>query len=287
MNYLISIFSVGTVYALITVGFALVYGVLKLSNFSHGVVMVVGAYIGYFLTLNGVHWAIALLAATVGCAVLSMIIEFIALRRLRNNDSPPIYLFVASVTVLIIINSMLDIAFGSGARIFPKIIENPTLNLFGLELPKVNFLIIAICAGLLLVLTWFLTKTKVGISIRAAAADQSVCRLMGINTNLTITLVFALAGALAGVAGMFLGISYSVYPGLSSMLGKAFVATIIGGLGSLPGAVIGAFILASLQIITQLYAGWAWVSIVSFTLTVVFLYLRPRGIMGAKFETKV
>lgn len=287
MKYLISIFSVGTVYALITVGFALVYGVLKLSNFSHGVVMVVGAFIGYFLTLYGVHWAVALLAATIGCTILSMIIEFLALRRLRNNNSPPIYLFVASVTVLIVINSVLDIAFGTGARIFPKIFENPTLNLFGLELPKVNFLIIVICVGLLLVLTWFLTKTKVGISIRAAAADQDVCRLMGINTNLTITLVFALAGALAGVAGMFLGISYSVYPGLSSMLGKAFVATIIGGLGSLPGAVIGAFILAFLQIITQLYAGWAWVSIVSFTLTVVFLYLRPRGIMGVKLETKV
>ena len=287
MKYIISIFSVGSVYALITVGFAMVYGVLQLSNFAHGAVMVVGAFTGYLLTLNGVHWLLAILASMVGCALLSMLVELLALRRLRNNESPPIYMFVSSVTVLITLNSLLDIVFGSGARIFPKIFANSTFKILGAELPKINIVIILICVGLLVFLTWFLKRTKIGISIRAAANDQRVCRLMGINTNLTITMVFALAGALAGVAGMFLGISYSVYPGLSLMLGKAFVATIIGGLGSLPGAVLGAFILATLQILTQLYAGWAWVSIVSFTLTVGFLYLRPRGIMGVRLETKV
>lgn len=287
VKYLISIVSVGSVYALITVGFAMIYGVLRLSNFAHGVVMVAGAFMSYLLTVEGVHWIPVLLATTLGCAILSMLIEFLALRRLRNNDSPPIYLFVASVAVLITLNSLIDIIFGSGARIFPPIFSKPTLQIWKYEFPKVNIMIGLICVGLLVLLNWFLKKTKVGISIRAAADNQRVCGLMGINTDFTISLVFALAGALAGVAGMFLGISYSVYPGLSSMLGKAFIATIIGGMGSLLGAVIGAFILATIQIMAQLYAGWAWVSIISFTLSVLFLYLRPRGIMGIQLDTKV
>lgn len=287
MQYVISIISVGSVYALISVGFALVYGVLQLSNFSHGAVMASGAFIAYTLVRSGVNWVLALLVTAVLCAALSSIIEFLALRRIRNNEGDSIYMFVSSVTVLMVINSILDIIFGSSVRAFPKIFDVAIVELFGYNFPKINIMIISVCAFLLIILSWFLIRTKAGISIRAAAADQTVCRLMGINTNLTISFVFALSGALAGIGGVFLGISYSVCPTMSSLISKAFMATVIGGLGSLLGAVIGAYILAALEVLTQLYAGWAWVSIACFTLTVLFLLLKPSGILGEKIDTKV
>jgi branched-chain amino acid transport system permease protein len=279
--------SVGSVYALVSVGFALVYGVLRLSNFSHGGVMVIGAYIGFLMMLGGIPWYISLATATLSCTALSMFIEFVALRRLRNNGSAPIYPFISSVTVLIVINNVLSVFFGSRVRVFPKIFEVSSISIGGVNFAKMNILIIGVCVVLLVALTWFLKKTKAGIAIRAAAADQTVCRLMGINTNLVISLVFGLAGALAGTGGMFLGMSYSVYPDLSNIVGKAFMATVIGGLGSLPGAVIGAFLLAIVETLLQVNAGWEWISIGSFALGVLFLLLRPRGILGEKIETKV
>lgn len=286
MQYVITSISIGSIYALIAVGFALIFSVMNLSNFSHGSIMAIGAYIGYLLVKAGINPLLSVLVTMFSCAVLAAFIELVLFRRIRKKSSAPIYLFVASVTLLMLLTNVLILIFGGKSVVFPSLFEVPYIVVKDVYISKISIVVTAVAIVLLLLLEWFLFKTKYGIAIRAAAQDRRACSLMGCNVDLIITLVFALAGLLGGCGGFFLGISYSVYPRLGNIIGKAFVATVIGGMGSIKGAIIGAFILGIVEVAVNYFFGSVYVAVFVYAIAIAFMIIRPQGIAGVKIDNK-
>lgn len=288
LNYVMIALALGSVYALIAVGFALIYGILNFSNFSHGVVMAVGAFFGYFaVTKYHVPWVLALLGSMVVCAVLGVVIEFLALRKLRISNAPKIYMFVSSITVLLIIQNILTLMYQGNLYNYPTVLPIRTIRIFGSPVSTTYMLMFFICIIVLVLLNLFLRKTRMGIAISAAASDLKTTSLMGVNVNLIITAVFLIAGAIGGMTGVFLGMSYTVNAQMGQMVLKGFIATVIGGMGSLSGAVLGAFILGILEVVFTLTIGSGLSAVGQFVIVILFLLIRPQGLMGRKNIDKV
>jgi len=280
--------SLGAVYSLIAVGFALIFGILNFSNFSHGVVMACGAFIGFFLIAEyGVHWIPSLLITMVLTGLLALVIEFLAFRKLWTSGAPTIFLFVSSITVLMLIQNILTLMFRGDIWLFPAFMETMTIRMFGATVATTQLLMFGVSIIILVTLTLFLRKTRVGIAITAAATDLKTCALMGVNVTMVIMYVFFISGLIAGATGVFLGMTYTVNPLLGQMVLFGFIATIIGGMGSLGGSVIGGFILGGMQVIFTLTIGSALLPVGQFSLILLFLLLRPHGILGRKIVDKV
>jgi branched-chain amino acid transport system permease protein len=279
--------AIGAIYSLISVGFALVFSILNFSNFSHGVVMAVGAYTGYFIMAAGRPWYVALLGAGLCCGVMGVLIEFLAFRKLRISNGPIIYLFVASITVLMLVQNILSLRFGGWVLAYPPLFNGASISLGSVKLPVVYALMITTALISLALLSFFLVRTKQGIAIRAAAKDLKTCSLMGIKINVLISLVFFISGLLGGFAGMFFGMTYSVFPQVGSVIVKGWMAVIIGGMGSLGGAVLGSFFLAFLETGITFIFGSNYAPIGLFLIVVTFLVFRPQGIAGVSSEHKV
>lgn len=286
MQYLITGLAIGAVYALIAVGFAMVYSILNFSNFSHGVIMACGGFIGYFLVTSGCPWILSFVLTAVLCGILDIIVELLAFRRIRIKRGPLIYLFVASITVLSLIENILAKAFGKNIFGYPPLFEVTTVEIFGAVIPKTYILMFIVSIALLVLLNLFLQKTRVGIAIRAAATDLDTCSLMGIRVNLVISIAFFITGVVGGIAGMFLGINYTVYPQMGQLVVKGFMASVIGGLGSLNGAIIGAFMLGVIETVLTYFFGASLTPIGTFIILVAFLIFRPQGIAGISAEQK-
>lgn len=287
MQYLITGLAIGSVYALIAVGFAMVFSILSFSNFSHGVIMACGGFIGYFLVTNGCPWILAFIITAVTCGLLDMAVEFLAFRKLRISSGPLIYLFVASITVLTLIENVLSKLFGKNVFGYPAIFKVSTVEIFGAVIPKTYILMLVISITSLVLLNIFLKKTKTGIAIRAAATDLTTCSLMGIRVNLIISIAFFIAGVIGGLAGMFLGINYTVYPQMGQLVVKGFMASVIGGLGSLNGAIIGAFALGVIEMLLTYFFSASITPIGTFLVILAFLIFRPQGIAGISQDQKV
>jgi len=287
MQYLVTGLAIGAVYALIAVGFAMVFSILSFSNFSHGVVMACGGFIGYFLVTAGCPWVLAFILTAVACGLLDVALEFLAFRKLRISNGPLIYLFVASITVLTLIENVLSKLFGKNVFGYPSMFEVSTVPIFGAVIPKTYILMLAISIVSLVLLNIFLKKTRVGIAIRAAATDLTTCSLMGIRVNLIISIAFFIAGVIGGLAGMFLGINYTVYPQIGQMVVKGFMASVIGGLGSLNGAIIGAFALGIIEMLLTYFFSASITPIGTFLVILAFLVFRPQGIAGVSQYQKV
>jgi len=268
------------------VGFALVFSVSRLSNFSHGSVIAVAGYVGYFVLTAGVPWYLAVLLTMVACAVLGALIEFVALRRIRKNGLSPTLMFVATITVMMLLQNLMTIFFTANPRRYPSFFEKATITIGSATTSKTSLIIIVVSIVALLVLEWFIRSTKFGRALRAASEDRVTSSLMGIRTDLVVTIVFALAGALAGVAGFFMGSKYSVYPAFGQIIGKAFISTIIGGLGSIGGAVIGGYLLGILEVVITIIFGSTWVPIFTFGIAIAFMVFYPQGVAGKRVEEK-
>lgn len=281
MQQLINGVSLGAVYALIAVGFALVYNILKFSNFSHGGVMVAGAYFGYFLANSfqlGFFTVLVLTAVFAGlCAV---IIEFVAFRCIRNSNGPNIYYFVSSITVGMFIENVITIFKGSTFYAYPKLTNTSVIQLGEISIPVLNMLMLTISAVVLAGLMWVIHKTAFGISVRAVSFDVRTSKLMGMNTARIISLTFLVSGLLGGISGVFLGMSYTLYPQIGQLVVKGWIASVLGGLGSLEGAVLGAFILGLVEVSLVSTMGAGLSTVFVFVLTLLFLMVRPQGIAG-------
>ncbi len=286
LQFFLSFLSIGSLYAIMSVGFALIFSVSRLSNFSHGSVLAVAGYLGYFLLDAGVKWYFALLLTMLGCMILDAIIELVALRRLRKRGSSPTILFVATITVMMLLQNIMTLLFTANPRRYPALFENSMLTIGDAKLSKTNLIIIVVTVVTLLILDWFIKKTRFGCAIRAAAEDRITSSLMGIKTDLVISAVFMIAGMLAGLAGFFMGSRYSVYPSFGQIVGKAFISTIIGGLGSISGAVMGGFLLGLIESVITYTLGSTWVPIFSFGITIAFMVFRPQGLAGKRTEDK-
>lgn len=286
---IVSGISLGAVYALIAVGFAIVFSILKFSNFAHGGMISACAFIGVFFqkAFNPPFWATVLFSTLCGIG-MALLIDTVAYRRIRKKQAPNIYYFLSSITVAILIEQILSVFFGKNLYGYPPVFESTTFMLGGIRFSSMDTLILVISLSLLAVLIFMIQKTKIGLAIRAVAISPAASQLMGIPSNAIIITVFAIAGALAGVSGVLLGAKYSVYPALgSSMMMKGFMASVIGGLGSLGGAIAAAILLGVVEIILTYYSGALSIPIWLFVIVLVFLAVRPEGISGRFAKDKV
>lgn len=287
----ISGISLGAVYALIAVGFAIVYSIMKFSNFAHGGMISACAYIGYFFQnafASPPPFAVTVLF-TAGCGiVMALCVDTVAYSRIRKKQAPNLYYFLASITVAILIEQILSVFFGKNLYGYPAIFKSTTFNIGAFRFSSVDTLIMFVSLAILGVLIFVINKTKIGLAIRTVAISPAASRLMGINSNRVIMTVFVIAGALAGISGVLLGTKYSVYPSLGpSMMIKGFIASVIGGLGSLGGAISAAILLGIVEIFLTYWIGSLASPIVLFGGMLLFLVVRPDGISGKFAKDKV
>lgn len=279
--------SIGAVYALIAVGYSLVYSVLNFSNFAHGDVLMLGSYLGFFtLTLLGVPFGPAIAVAMLGAGIIAVIIEKVAYRPLRLRRAPLLYLMISAMGTSIFLQNFTIVTIGPNFRTYPDVLPVKPLAVGELSIGRLDLMIFIITVIVLLLLTWLVYKTKIGIAIQAAAYNMRVASLMGINPDLIATMVFLLAGATAGVGGVLFGMKYTVYPWMGTLTIKAFIAAVVGGLGSLPGAVLGAFVLGITETFAAAYISSAFRDLFSYLLMTIIIVVRPAGLMGTIAQEK-
>ena len=291
LQLLINGICLGAVYALIAVGFAIVFSVLKFSNFAHGGMISACAFLGYFFQASFETpppiW-VTIIFSSVSGVIFALFLDTIAYRSIRRNKSPNIYYFLASLTISIIITSILNIFFSKNPLAYPALFSSTTFSVGSLKISKMDTMILAVSVVLLVALMLLINKTKIGLAIRAVAINPETSKIMGINSSLIIIMVFSIAGCLAGVSGVLLGCKYGVYPDLGqTMMIKGFIASVIGGLGSLGGSIIAAFALGIIEMIWTYMFGSLSTPVMTFVVMLLFLFIRPQGISGKFSKEKV
>ncbi|MDR1917194.1 MAG: branched-chain amino acid ABC transporter permease [Synergistaceae bacterium] len=281
--------SLGSVYALIAVGYSLVYSVLLFSNFAHGGFLVIGGYICYYALLKGgANIWVASLAALIGSGLSAVAVERMAYKPIRERTSVTLYMLIASMGMSIVIENIFVVTIGGRFRALPPVIPMRTVNILGVASTSASDLLSLAAAVVFLVgLQLFLSKTKWGLAIRAASYNLRIAGLMGVNVNMLISLVFFVAGLLAAIGGIFLSARYSLYPQLGVITTKAFVAAVIGGLGSLPGAVVGSLILGLAEMLAAGFLSSQFRDLIVFGLLIITLIVRPTGLFGKSVGEKV
>lgn len=291
LSYLVNGISLGSVYAIIALGYTMVYGIAKMLNFAHGDVIMVGAYVALTMMMSaGAHPMIAVLAAIVVCTVLGVVVERIAYRPLREAASP-LAVLITAIGVSYLLQNVVLLIFGSNPKSFQSVINFPDLKLAGGNLVITSETIVTIvsCIVIMVVLTAFINKTKPGQAMLAVSEDKGAAQLMGINVNRTIALTFAIGSGLAAIAGVLLCSSYpSLSPYTGSMPGiKAFVAAVFGGIGSIPGAMIGGILLGVIEILGKAYISSQLADAIVFAVLIVVLLVKPTGLFGREIQEKV
>lgn len=291
ISYFINGVSLGSVYAIIALGYTMVYGIAKMLNFAHGDVIMIGAYVVLTcVSTAGLHPALAVLIGIVACTVFGIVIERVAYRPLRNAASP-LAVLITAIGVSYLLQNIALLIFGSNTKSFPEIIKLPSLSLAGgkLTITGTTILTIVACLVILAGLMAFINKTKAGQAMLAVSEDKGAAQLMGINVNGTIALTFAIGSALAALAGVLLCSTYpSLTPYTGSMPGiKAFVAAVFGGIGSIPGALIGGILLGVIEILGKAYISSQLADAIVFAVLIVVLLVKPTGILGKNIQEKV
>ena len=284
---LINGISIGGIYALMATGYAVIYSLLGFSNWAHGDVAMVGAYI-VFLTLAAVHlpfWAV-IIVAVLGAGLLSVLNERLAYRRIRNNNSPTMFLMIAAMGLSVVIQNLVMVVVGPKFKTFPPVVPVKSLELGALRIGVLDLISLVVAVLAIAALTFLFSKTKFGLAVKACASNMRVANLLGINVDKYIMLVFFVAGCLAGVAGLLLGLKYTVYPQMGNVALKAFIASVFGGLGSVPGAIIGAIFIGIMEVLVSGYVNAGLRDLFTFSLMVAVLLVRPTGLMGKAVEDK-
>jgi branched-chain amino acid transport system permease protein len=288
--------AVGSIYALIALGYTMVYGVLRLINFAHGDLFTYGAYLGMTLLTSfllhdhlGLALALVVLAVMVMglVAVIGVILERAAYRPLR--ESPRLSAVVSALGASIFLQNALMLVFGARYQVYPDILPQTSVSLLGQEVPVMRIAVVVVSVAIMAALYLFVQKTKVGTAIRAAAIDQGAARLMGIDVNRVITLVFVIGPALGGGAGLLVGLYYGQ---ISFTMGwiygmKAFTAAILGGIGNIPGAMVGGLLLGVVEALGATYLSIAWKDAIAFFVLILILIVRPSGLLGERVAEKV
>ena len=283
LSYLINGISLGSVYAIIALGYTMVYGIARMLNFAHGDIIMVGGFTVFtIVTTMGGSPVVGILASVVVCTVLGVTIERVAYRPLR--DASPLAVLITAIGVSYLLQNVALLIFGSNARQFTSVITVPALKLAGgkLSISSVTIVTILSCIVIMAALMTFINKTKMGQAMLAVSEDRGAATLMGINVNRTISVTFAIGSALAAVAGVLL---CSAYPSLSPYTGsmpgiKAFVAAVFGGIGSIPGAFIGGILLGIIENLAKAYISSQLSDAIVFSVLIIVLLVRPTGILG-------
>ena len=290
LSYLINGISLGSIYAIIALGYTMVYGIARMLNFAHGDIIMVGGFVVFTIvsTLGLSPW-LGLLVAVAICTVLGIVIEKVAYCPLRGASS--LAVLITAIGVSYLLQNVALLIFGSNARQFTSIINLPNLKLADgrLTISAVTIVTIITCIVIMVGLTAFINKTKIGQAMLAVSEDTGAATLMGINVNKTISITFAIGSALAAIAGALLCSAYpSLTPYTGSMPGiKAFVAAVFGGIGSIPGALIGGVILGVIENLTKAYISSQMADAIVFAVLIVVLLVKPTGLLGKQIQEKV
>ena len=290
INYLINGISLGSVYAIIALGYTMVYGIAKMLNFAHGDVIMIGSYV-VFVTVStmGFPPMVGVLVAVLACTLLGMTIERIAYKPLRGAS--PLAVLITAIGVSYLLQNVALLIFGADTKSFTSVVTLPAIKLAGGEMTITGETIVTIlsCIVIMIGLTAFINKSKAGQAMLAVSEDRGAATLMGINVNGTIALTFAIGSALAAIAGVLLCSAYpSLTPYTGSMPGiKAFVAAVFGGIGSIPGAFIGGILLGVIEILSKAYISSQMSDAIVFSVLIIVLLVKPTGILGKKINEKV
>lgn len=279
--------SVGGLYALLAVGYALIYSVFDFTNFAFGAVMMVSAFAGYFATEFGAGTLPAMLAAIAAGVLLSVVVELTAYRPMRKKNASRLFLMISAMGVNIFVTNLFLCLFGANLRTLPTGLSSNMIPLGSVQVGAIDLVALIVSLTALLILWGFLYKSRPGITVRASAIDMNTAGLMGINVNRVSLIVFVISGITAAIAGMFFGMKYTVYPAMGTISNKAFIASVIGGLGSLPGAVLGGFILGVLETLVSGYISATYRDFFSFLVMILVLMFMPNGLMGIGNQDKL
>ena len=290
LSYLLNGISLGSVYAVIALGYTMVYGVAKMLNFAHGDVIMVGAYIAFcIMHYLGLHPIISVLGAVIVCTVLGILIERFAYKPLRKATS--LAVLITAIGMSYFLQNMALIIWGSNPKVFPSVVNAEAIALFDRQLLISGETIVTVlaCIVIMIVLTLFINKTKMGKAMRCVSEDKGAAELMGINVNGTISLTFAIGSALAAIAGVLLCSAYpTLMPTTGSMPGiKAFTAAVFGGIGSIPGAMVGGILLGVIEILGKAYVSTELGDAFVFAVLIVVLLVKPTGLLGKPVHEKV
>ena len=290
LTNLINGISLGSVYAIIALGYTMVYGIAKMLNFAHGDVIMVGAYICYcVMSYLGLPPIVGVVLAMIVCTILGMVIERLAYKPLRS--APSLAVLITAIGVSYFLQNSALLIWKADPKIFTSVVNLPSLKLFGEELiiSSVTIVTVLACIVIMIALTLFTGKTKMGKAMRAVSEDKGAAQLMGINVNSTISVTFAIGSGLAAVAGVLLCSAYpTLMPTTGSMPGiKAFTAAVFGGIGSIPGAMLGGILLGIIEIFAKAYISTQLSDAIVFAVLIIVLLIKPTGLLGKKISEKV
>jgi len=288
IQQLVNGISLGSIYALIALGYTMVYGIIKLINFAHGDVFMIGAFVGFYAIKGfGLGFFPALVLSMVVCAVLGVLIERIAYKRLRTATR--IAALTTAIGVSLFIEYVTIYVRGAQPEAYPNVFPAKNFDFFGVSISSQSLFILAVSVSLMILLQFIVHRTKIGKAMRAVSHDMEAARLMGINVDHTISATFAIGSALAGAAGVIFGIYYikieplmGVIPGL-----KAFVAAVLGGIGIIPGAMVGGLVLGVVETFVSAAGYSLWRDAAAFIILILILLFRPSGIFGKNMREKV
>lgn len=282
-------FAIGSVYALVAVGYTLVFGVLKFINFAHGSVLTLGAYVAlYSVVRNWLPFPAALGLSMALSGVFALLTERNAYRPLRLKGAPRLNLLITSIGVSLLVENSIVVFISPDYHPFPRVMRSAPISIGSMMIPPVDLLLVVAGLVLMFALSYFVNCTLTGLSIKAVALDREAAALMGINTNRTISLTFFIAGAMASAAGVLIGMRFSVNPYLGGFFGlKSFAAAVVGGIGSVPGAYLGGYLIGILETFGAGYVSSNYKDAIAFILLVLVLLFRPTGLLGKGIQEKV
>ena len=288
LSYLINGLGLGSVYAIIALGYTMVYGIAKMLNFAHGDVIMIGAYVAFFALNNfGLPLPAAVLLSIVVCTALGVTVERLAYKPLRQASS--LSVLITAIGVSYFLQNAAQLLWSSSTKVFPTIIPNGGISLGALSISYLTLITIATCVLVMICLTLFINRTKTGRAMRACSEDKGASTLMGINVNRIISITFAIGSGLAAIAAVLLCATYpSVFPTLGAMPGiKAFTAAVFGGIGSIPGAFLGGLLLGVIEIFAKAYISTQLSDAIVFAVLIIVLLIKPTGLLGKRVREKV
>ena len=280
--------SLGSIYALIALGYTMVYGIIKLINFAHGDIYMLGAYIGFiFSTRTHLGFIPTLIISMLFCSIIGVVIEKIAYKPLRNATR--ITALITAIGVSYFIEASTQKIMGTGSKAFPNLLPQGIIKILGIQITYQQLIILISTIILMILLQFIVNKTKIGRAMRAVSFDSDAARLMGIDVDKTISITFAIGSALAGAAGVMVGIYYSsINPLMGLVPGvKAFIAAVFGGIGIIPGAMVGGILIGIFESLVSGYGGSLYKDAVVYLILIIILVVRPTGLFGKNQKEKV
>ncbi len=287
LQQLITGISIGGIYALLATGYSLIYSLLDFSNWAHGEFAMLGAYVAIvFANMVGLPFLLAALLGVCGGALISFLCEKVVYRHIRSTGAPNMFLMIGAMGLSTIFQQVANLIFTGQYRSFKFKLPVSTIEIAGAYLGVLDLISLVLTAVILVFLIYLINKTKFGLNVRAIACNAKAARVLGVRVDRSIASVFLLAGSLAGVAGILYGMKYTVCPTMGNIGLKAFVASVVGGLGSVPGAIVGSLLLGVLETFVSGYISSSLRDFFSFALLIVLLLVKPSGLFGVDVQDK-